>query len=305
MQCYDTLTKIEYGQGTAIALGYFDGVHMGHRAVLGAAVNDAAEHGLLPAAFTFALAVDGGFKGKRILASEEKRRRIASLGMHFYLRPTFEQFCGLTPEQFVTDVLRDAYGAKSVFCGEDFTFGKNRAGNVALLKKLCAKEGIRVVVVSMAQYKDARISSTRIRRHLESGDMENVNAMLGEDYAVVFPVHHGKGLGRTLGFPTINQVYPSGMIVPKSGVYITQVTLSDGSVHPGATGLGSRPTVNENSADITCETFMPGFEGELYGESATIQFCHYLKPTVKFENTQQLQTYVNDAALQAVAYFPR
>lgn len=302
MQCLDSLTKIEYGQGTSIALGYFDGVHLGHRAVLGAAVGDSAAHGLVPAAFTFALPAQGGFKGKRILTPEEKRRRIDALGIRLYLRPPFEAFCALSPEQFVRGVLHGAYGARAVFCGENFTFGRDKAGTVETLRALCADVGIRVGVVPMAQYAGSTISSTRIRRHLESGDIEGVNAMLGEDYAVDFAIRHGRQIGRTLGFPTINQIYPAGVLVPRSGVYVTEVLLSDGSRHAGATGLGSRPTVNDNAQDVTCETFMPGFAGELYGQTARVRFCHFLWPTHKFADREELAAMVRRAAEQSLAW---
>lgn len=305
MHCHNSLSKIEYGQGTAIALGYFDGVHLGHRAVLNAAMEDAAQNGLLPAAFTFALPTDGGFKGKRILSPEEKRRRVARLGIRFYLRPPFEQFCTLSPTQFVNDMLKQAYGARSVFCGNDFTFGKNKAGNVETLKELCAQAGIRVTVVPMAQYEGETISSTRIRACLSNGDIEAVNAMLGAPYAIETTVQHGKQIGRTLGFPTINQRYEAGTIVPKSGVYLTKVILQDGTQHIGATGLGSRPTVNQDVQDITCETFMPQFTGDIYGARVRLQFYHYLKPTCKFENKTELQAYIDDAAQQAIEYFSK
>jgi riboflavin kinase/FMN adenylyltransferase len=301
--CWDSLQPIDAAAGTAVALGYFDGVHLGHRAVLSAAVQDAAAHGLIPAAFTFALPPHGGHKGQRILSEAEKRRRMETLGIQIYLCPPFEDFCALSPQQFVFDVLRDAYKAKAVFCGENFTFGKNRAGNVGLLKELCAQAGIRAVSVSMEQYAHGNISSTRIRRHLDSGDIEGANAMLGADYSIELPILHGKGLGRTLGYPTINQVYPEGMLIPKTGVYITEVTLPDGSRWPGATGLGTRPTVSNGGTAITCETFMPTFQGNVYGQTAQVRFCKYLWPTQTFSSQEELASMISRAARLSMEYF--
>ena len=302
MKSYNTLSKIEYGSGTAVALGYFDGVHIGHRAVLNAAVDYAAQHGLHSAAFTFALPETGGFKGKKILSAEEKHRRIEKTGIDCYLRPPFSLFRSLSPEAFVFDILRDAFGAKAVFCGDNFTFGKNKAGNVIVLQQLCKSVGIEVCIVPMAQYNGAAVSSTRIRTALENGDIPAVNAMLGEDYCIDFPVQHGKAVGRTLGFPTINQIYPAGMLLPKSGVYITEATLQNGEKQPGATGLGPRPTVDSSSA-VTCETFLPAWHGDLYGERVTLRFCRYLKPIVKFDTFAELQAYIDSAAKSALEYF--
>ena len=144
------------------------------------------------------------------------------------------------------------------------------------------------------------VSSTRIRAALAQGDMPAVNAMLAQPYAVSLPVRHGRGNGRQWGFPTINQVYPGGLLVPREGVYISRVTLADGTVHPGATGLGSRPTVNDDAADVTCETFLPGFSGDVYGEAARLVLCRYLWPTRKFDSVDGLRQMVQQAAAAAM-----
>ncbi|MEG1639890.1 MAG: riboflavin biosynthesis protein RibF [Ruthenibacterium sp.] len=301
MKSYETLTPLAAQNKTAVALGYFDGVHLGHRAVLCAAVKAAKTQGIASAAFTFALPETGGFKGKRILSADEKHRRIESLGIEHYIRPPFAAFCALSPEAFVRDLLQNTFGAKLVFCGADFTFGKDKAGDTALLKTLCAAADIGVCIVDTAQYQGEVISSTRIRTALAAGEIAAVNAMLGEDYCIDFPVRHGKAFGRTIGLPTLNQIYPTGMQIPKSGVYITQVQRADGSVYAGATGLGTRPTVD--GEDITCETFLPDFSGDLYGERVRTRFCTYLKPTVKFSDKEQLKAYIQGAANAARAYF--
>lgn len=297
-----TLTKLEPCVPSAVALGYFDGVHLGHRTVLNAAARTARERGIAAGVFTFSLPDVGGFKGARILETHEKRRRIASLGFDFVMRPPFESFSTLSPEQFVGDVLVGMLGARAVFCGPNFTFGKNKAGNVDVLRALCAGRGVEVDVMPITTYKGERVSSTRIRAALAAGDIEDVNAMLGEDYAVELPVRHGEQLGRTLGFPTINQVYPAGTLVPRSGVYITEVTLADGSRHPGATGIGSRPTVSDDIYHVTCETFLPGFSGDVYGETARVRFCKWLWPTRKFDSVEQLADMVRRAAGASLEY---
>ncbi len=304
MQRFTELGKMEYGAGSAVALGYFDGVHLGHRAVLSEAVSCARSRGLTAAAFTFSLPVSGGFKGRRILTGEEKRRRIASLGVELYLCPPFEQFRVLSPRQFVDEVLQRDLGARAVFCGNNFTFGKDKAGNVEVLRRLCAERSIEVHVVPMAQYQGQTVSSTRIRACLSQGEMEPVNDMLGQPYSLRRSVQRGQGLGHTLGFPTINLTYPEGLLIPRSGVYVTQVTLSDGTRHPGATGLGSRPTVSDEDK-ITCETFLPGFSGDIYGDEVTVSFYKYLWPTEKFESVNDLAAMVRRAARASLDYFQK
>lgn len=151
MQIYHTLTPASAPQDSAVALGYFDGVHSGHRAVLGAAVTYAAQHGLTAAAFTFELPGNNSLKGGRILSLAQKHTRVAQLGIAQYWEPSFEEFRALSPEDFVRRVLVDCFHAKAVFCGDNFTFGAYAAGNVALLEQLCAPYGITVDVVPMAQ----------------------------------------------------------------------------------------------------------------------------------------------------------
>lgn len=301
MQLYDGTAPVA-AERCAAALGFFDGVHLGHRAVIAAADRWAAEHAAETAVFTFDLPLGSRVKaGGRLLSDDEKHRRLASVGVRHCVQPPFEAFRGLSPEQFVDELLVGVCHAKAVFCGDNFTFGKNKAGTARLLVQLCAQRGIEAHILPMAQYEGQLVSSTRIRAALAEGKIEQVNAMLGEDYCIDFPVRHGRQLGRTLGFPTINQIYPAGMQMPKSGVYITQVMLEDGSLHPGATGLGSRPTVGGEG--ITCETFLPGFSGQLYGSRVRLRFCRWLKPTVKFDTLAQLTDYVSGAADAALAWF--
>ena len=165
-------------QGTAVAMGYFDGIHIGHRAVIDGAVQWARAHGAAPAVFTFRLPVDNKMKGKRLLSSADKHALIASLGVEYYLTPDFEEIKGLSPEQFVRSIVENCH-AKALFCGENFTFGAKAAGTPELLRKLCAPLGVEVVVVPMAQFEEKPVSSTRIRTALEGGDIPAANAMLG------------------------------------------------------------------------------------------------------------------------------
>lgn len=321
MQCYDTLSPI-CARGTAVALGYFDGVHLGHRSVLRAAQETARRENLDDAVFTFTLPVPAvspnnseksagssesstttpTAKGNSILTQTEKRRRMESCGLQHYFCPPFLSFCMFTPAQFVDEILVRCLHARAVFCGGNFTFGVQKSGDVPLLRTLCDARGIAVHVVEMAQYAHESVSSSRVRAALAQGDIPTANAMLGEAYRIDFPVQPGKQLGRTLGFPTINQIYPPGMLLPREGVYLTRTLTKNANGAllwlPSATGLGTRPTVTGGAPDIavTCETFIVDYSGALYGENVAVTFHSYWRPTQRFASLDALKDYIAQAA---------
>ena len=300
MQIYSGFLPIPAPRGTALAMGFFDGLHIGHCQVVAAAVRWAAEQGCEAAVFTFTMQ-GMGKKGGRLETLEQKHAQLQKMGVDYIAEPPFSSFKDLTPEQFVRGIQAD-FKAKAVFCGPNFTFGKGAVGNVELLRTLCAPLGIQVFVIPFATDGGQPVSSTRIRQALAEGDVAAAARLLGHPYAVTLPVCHGRGLGRTLGVPTLNQIFPAEFQLPKSGIYITRVLLADGW-HAGATGLGSRPTVNEDAADVTCETFLPDYHGDLYGAVVTTEFCKYLCPTRKFDTLDELRHCILSAASQAVAYF--
>ncbi len=304
MQIYHALTPVDAPQGSAVALGYFDGVHCGHRQVVGSAVRCAAQRGLAPAAFTFELPGNQTLKGGRILSPRQKHLRIAGLGVTQYLEPPFEVFRNLSPEEFVQKVLVDCFHAKAVFCGDNFTFGAQAAGNVELLHMLCGRAGIEVNIVPMAQYGAQAVSSTRIRAALEEGRLDDANAMLGAPYAIDWQVTHGKGIGGSrLGTPTVNQNYPPDALQPCAGVYLTRMWLQD-RWWPAATGIGRRPTVDDSAkAAVTCETYVPDFHGDLYGQCPVLEFHRYLCPVRKYPTLEDLAALIRRAAADSKAYF--
>ncbi len=304
MQIFHTMAPVTDTRGCAVALGYFDGVHCGHRMVLGGAVRYADENNLAPAAFTFELPGNQTLKGGRILSPTQKHVRVASLGIQQYLEPPFEAFRDLSPEDFVEKVLVECFHAKAVFCGNNFTFGARAAGNVELLHALCEPRGIAVHIVPMAQYGAQAVSSTRIRAALEEGRLDDANAMLGAPYAIDWTVTHGKGVGTSrLGTPTVNQNYPPDALQPCAGVYLTRIHLQD-RWWPAATGIGKRPTVDDSAnAAVTCETYVPDFSGNLYGQNPVLEFHRYLCPVRKFHNLQELSDLIRRAARESKAYF--
>ncbi|MDL2294523.1 riboflavin biosynthesis protein RibF [Ruminococcaceae bacterium OttesenSCG-928-D13] len=284
----------------AIALGLFDGVHLGHRAVIGKAAEIAARRGLRLAVFTF----PWGRKAVRpILTLDEKHAQLAALWVDTCYEPPFESFKTLSPEDFFTGMLLGEYNAKAVVCGENFGFGAKRAGNTTLLKALGAEHRVELAVAGLTLYDGQPISSSRIREALADGQMENVNAMLGRTYALAAPVGHGKRLGSTLGFPTLNQTFPEGVQAPALGVYATR-TMVGGRAWPSVTGWGTRPTV-DTAGSPTCETFIPGFEGDLYGDEVTVEFHKKIADSQRFDGPQALAAAVQSWAAEAAAYFQK
>lgn len=286
--------------GTALALGYFDGIHIGHQAVIRAVAEYGDANNLDRAVFTFSMQDENGPKGKRILSAGQKHRVLAELNMDYCFEPPFESFKEMAPEDFFYKMLKTGYRAKALFCGEDFYFGANRSGSPALLKKLAEENEMELFVIPLTDWQGEAVSSSRIRQELEKGDIEAANGMLGRPYEIDFHVQHGAGLGHTLGFPTLNQIFPPEMQLPEHGVYITQ-TLVDGKKLPSATGFGFRPTVGGESA--TCETFIPGFSGDLYGKQIRVQFYKKIDSIHKFESKQALAEAVQRWANLAMEYF--
>lgn len=294
----DLITRPE--RPLAAALGYFDGVHIGHRRVLSAAAAAAAQNGWESGVFTFVFEGANTLKGAGILQTQERRRRMEELGLDYYYCPAYEQFKDFSPEEFVDEVLVQKMHAAAVFTGDNFTFGKGGKGNVALLHRLCEERGISHTVVDMQSEDGTLVSSTRIRQLLEQGETEHANRLLGEPYAVTLPVENGQKIGGgKLGFPTINQVYPTGMLMPRQGVYISAAWVN-GVRYAAATGLGTRPTVG--GENVTCESFLLDFSGDLYGREVRLELLSYLEPTRRYENLDQLKDCIRRAAAKARAY---
>lgn len=286
-------------KSTAVAMGYFDGVHEGHKFLINQMIDYAEKNNLDKGVFTFTKTIKLGHKGKDILSISQKLDIMQKMGIDLFYSPDFLVFAGLTPEEFVNKILIESMGAKAVFCGENFCFGKNRAGNVNVLKELCKEKGVEVFIVPTVTIDGVTVSSTEIRKALSNGEIEKANKFLGRNYSIDFEVVHGKKIGSKIGKPTINQLYPDFMCTPKEGVYITKTVIAD-EIYPSATGFGSRPTVN--GENVSCETTISGYNEDLYGKRIKVEFCKYLYPIKKFENVQQLADMISDVLKQSEEY---
>ncbi|MCC8192456.1 MAG: bifunctional riboflavin kinase/FAD synthetase [Ruminococcus sp.] len=274
-------------QQTAVSLGIFDGVHIGHRAVL----SEAGKSGLETAVFTFS-SETVTTKGNRgvIYPNDRKLKMLRSLGAKYILSPDFSSLCEMSAEDFVKEVLASALSAKEVYCGEDFRFGKGAAAGVKELENLCDKYDMKLKTLPPVMFDGTAVSSTRIKDALESGDIQAANAMLGEDFGYYERVIHGNELGRTLDFPTINQPIPPDTVLPRFGVYLTEVKL-DGKLYNGVSNVGVKPTVGKNKPLI--ETHILGLDKTLYGEWVSVRLKRFIREEKRFASLDELKAQVD------------
>lgn len=270
---------------TAITVGKFDGVHMGHRKLLEAVCAE-KEQGHLACVLSFLPKLEDG---RNIIYTKEEQRILceeigADILAEYTLDATMRE---LSPERFIKEILCEKLNAKVVVTGEDFRFGKDRTGDVALLQKLAVKYGFKTICVPKVETEGNRISSTRIRELLSVGKIEEANGILGQPYFVYGEVKSGKQLGRTIGFPTINVLPPAEKLLPAYGVYVTRTKVGD-AWHSGITNVGSRPTVDDHR-NVSVETYLIDFDGDLYGQYVKTEFLRFLRPEQKFESVEALK----------------
>lgn len=285
-----TETKSVPQNGTAAAMGLFDGLHKGHRAVISRAAEIAAQNGLSPAVFTFDTESvtskgDGGVK--YILSREIKLRLISGLGAEYVYSPVFAEVKDMNGEDFVRIVLRDRLKAEYAVCGEDFRFGRGARWGTAELEKLCGEFGIKLFVVPDVKEKNGRrVSSTMIRELIGSGEIQAANELLGSCFGFELPVSEGKKLGRTLDFPTINQIIPHGQVLPKFGVYTSETEVC-GRIYKSITNVGVKPTVGCTAP--LAETYITNFDGDLYGKTVRVSLIKFVRPEMKFGSIDELK----------------
>lgn len=286
-----------------IALGFFDGVHVGHQALLRQCRKLANELGCAAAAVTFTSHPDALVSGKSpglINTPEDRERLLCSFGMdRVILLPFDEKMRSMHWRDFL-GMLLEAHHAAGLVCGHDFRFGNRGAGNAALLQTACAEAGIPCVVVPEQKIDGITISSTHIRTLLETGELEEALRFLGHRHILTGHVVAGRKLGHKLGFPTANVQLPEGIVYPRHGVYACRVGIG-GISRIGVTNVGSRPTVEGHQ--IRTETWVLDFEGDLYGKEITLEFCAFLRPEQRFDSLDRLKAAVEQDAARAREYF--
>lgn len=270
----------------AVALGNFDGMHLGHIAVM----NETRKFkslGLVPCVVLFdehSLKAVTGSAPPMLMTAEESQKFIADSGFKCYVL-NFQKIKDLTPEEFIDKILIEKLNTGAVACGYNYRFGKNAVGTADTMLSLCKRKNIKCSIIGEVDIASEPVSSTLIRKLIGNGEIEKANTMLGRLFGFTATVIDGDKRGRTWGFPTINQILPNNLVMPKFGVYASEVTV-DGEKYAGVTNIGKRPTVG---TDVTLsETNILDFNRDIYGESVDIRLKKFIRPEEKFSSFDEL-----------------
>ncbi len=274
----------------AVALGVFDGLHIGHRAVLAAACGAVDEDGAILTATALCMTGVPKHNAGRLLTASREERLLGTLGTDEWVEMPFEAVREFSPERFVREILCDLLHARVVCCGYNYRFGKHGAGTVDTLRTLCEPLGIRVTVVKAVERDGEVISSTRVREAVADGDMALASHLLGRPFSVELPVTDGDHRGRQWGIPTLNQVFPADYAVPRYGVYASLVMVGDHQYH-AVTNIGVHPTVGGVKAP-QAETWIQEFDGELYGQAVQVMLIRFLREERRFSNVDALKAQI-------------
>ena len=294
-------------QSKVIALGFFDGVHLGHGALLRRTAEEAARRGVRSAVFTFAQPPKEVVTGVPVplINSPEDRVWLAKnlYGMDEVIMVPFDrEMMNTSWDDFVTEILVKRYHAVHLVAGHDHRFGRKNLGTPELLKAKCAELGLGCDIIPEVTVGGITVSSTYIRRLVSLGQVERAMEYLGHPHILTQTVRHGRRIGHTIGIPTVNLVPPPHVLVPGNGVYAARVCLADGSSYAAVTNVGTRPTVN-NGSDLTVESWMLDFDGDLYGQSIRVEFYRRLRDEIRFDSLDALKAQIESDALEVRAYF--
>ncbi len=279
----------------AVALGCFDGVHLGHKAVIETAKRAALSLGIKCAIFTFEAPPRNFFvpnSAPMLSSVEDKLRLFEELGVDICVcLPLSDKIFNTDALSFAEDIILDKMKAAHIVCGYNYTFGKRGAGNVRLLHSICSKAGVELSVLSEQKIGDITLSSSQIRTLVAEGNMEGAGALLGRNFSISSRVVDGQHLARTLGFPTVNIIPEQGLMLPRRGVYVSRIKIADTEKY-GITNVGIRPTVG---TQIECaETHIFDFEGNLYGQRITVEFLHFLREEKKFSSVDDMARQIHE-----------
>ena len=286
------------------ALGFFDGVHLGHQALLKACVELAARLGVQTGAITFENHPQSLFSNAvppLINSLQDRYQLLRHYGIdQIYPFPVTREVMSTNWRDFLDQLME--CGAAGFVCGDDFRFGHRGEGNGERLLEYCAEKGLPCVIIPEQTMDDTRVSSTYIRRQIEEGDMATAVRFLGHAHILTGEVTSGRKIGRKIGVPTANLTIPDGVVVPKFGVYACRVAL-EGKQYCAVANVGTRPTVGGHR--ITVEPWILDFDGDLYGRSITLEFHRYLRSERKFDSLEELRAEIQKNAAQTREFFEK
>jgi riboflavin biosynthesis protein ribF len=297
--------KIEQNCPTAVTLGNFDGVHMGHRKLIETAKEYAEKENLKSVVFTFKphpMFIFGNRENNALIMSpDEKKIAVEKMGVDTYIEYPFDrEFASMSPEDFAIKIVFEKLKCKVLVVGYDYRFGKMNKGDYKLLESLGKQYGVKTVFIPNVIYEGERVSSTRIRDRLVNKDVDGANRMLTQPYYIYGHVAEGKKLGRQLGFPTVNILAHEDKLFPPNGVYAT-ATVYEGKLYYGMTNVGYNPTVNGKRK--TVETNLFDFDKVIYGEPILTFFFKWLRDENKFESVEALRQQLTRDIVNAKEYF--
>ncbi len=279
------------GKYCGIGLGNFDGLHRGHMALINTLISECRINDLHSVIYTFKKHPDHILRKKLftplIMTMEHKAEVLGRTGLQsLYFQEFDEEFSRMSAEDFIEKVLIGKMKARLVVVGFNYRFGYMGRGDAELLKRMGSRLGFSVIVIPPVKVREEVVSSTIIRQYIQKGRMEKVFELLGRHFSVPGKVKHGRQVGRTMGFPTANMLPERYLVMPAPGVYITR-TLYQGKWYNSVTNVGTSPTI-KNEEEVTLETHMMGYEGELYGQDIEVFFLKKLRNEKKFETREDL-----------------
>jgi len=294
LETFRRLEDLKLGGPSVVAVGVFDGVHVGHQAIMRIVKADAAELGARSAVVTFDRDPEELVSPRRPVAYlttlRQKVDLIAEQGMDLaVVLPLGRWLIDMPAQQFVSSILHERLGAVQIVVGANFAFGKGRAGSVGLLREMGPDLGFEVVEVSPIKVDGLLVSSTSIRTLLADGNVEKANVLLGHPFALEGRVVAGEGIGRSIGYPTANIEPVAEEVVPGRGVYAVSVNVG-GATWTGVANIGIRPTIGTRGTSI--EAYIIGFSGDLYGQELAMVFHHRLRDEVQFPDVEALKLQV-------------
>ena len=290
MQMITSLDEIKLSEPSAVAIGKFDGIHLGHRQLLGEIISK-KQAGMKAVVFTFNPSPSVLFskiKEKELTSAKEKRQLFENLGVDILVEfsLTYET-AATSKETFVESILVNSLNVKFIAAGTDLSFGKNGEGNSAFLMEESKKYDFEVKIIDKISYKGEVISSTSVRKAIIDGDVKKAHFMLGSPYFVQGIVQKGNQIGRTIGFPTVNIVAEEEKLLPPNGVYKTEVIVDD-RIFEAITNVGCKPTVAD-SEQIFIESYLYNFTENVYGKKIEVHFLEFMRKEEKFESIEELK----------------
>ena len=307
MRLFHGYENAEIARPTVLTLGVFDGLHLGHQLIVSRVVERARALGAVPTVVTFdphPRAVLHPESAPPLLQTfDQKVEAFGVLGVEQAIVVRFtREFAEVGAGEFLRDVVHERLQAREVYLGRGFAFGRDREGDIHLLRRVSQELGFHADEVPEVRLRGQRISSSRIRELLAAGRVNLARRMLGRPYGVEGRVVRGQERGRTLGFPTAN-LRPDNRVIPRAGVYVT-ATLIEGSWRRSVTNVGVRPTF-EKEAEPSIETFVMDWGGDLYGDVVRVRFLHRLRDERRFSSVEELKRQIDSDAARARKYFTR